>query len=76
MPAMAASGVPPPLAPPAIEREMSPPPAATTYNTFHITIQAQPGQDTKAIGEEVRRQLENHFQQIGVRSRGGLYDVD
>lgn len=79
MPAMAANGVPPPLAPPAIERagpERNIPAATENYNTFYITIQAQPGQDTRAIGEEVRRQLEAQFQQIGARGRAGLYDAD
>lgn len=74
MPAMAGGGVPPSQAPPAIEREGPQQLAATTYNTFHITIQAQPGQDTRAIGEEVRRQFETHFRKVGERQRGALYD--
>jgi hypothetical protein len=76
-PALAANVMPPPQAPPAIERagpERNIPAAATTYNTFHITIQTQPGQDTKAIGEEVRRQLEAHIRMVGERQRGALHD--
>ncbi|SBW01046.1 hypothetical protein KL86APRO_11372 [uncultured Alphaproteobacteria bacterium] len=77
MAATAAAGVamsPPPQVP--FEIEQAVPSSPTTMNTtINITIPRQQGDDAQVIAMEVRRQIDDLFQDIGGRQRAGLYDV-
>lgn len=47
-------------------------PQISNNNTYQITVNQQPGQDARALADEVMRELERRQNQ---RKQGGLYDV-